>query len=103
MSETRTKWTKGYALPVDGDHIIFDGEVIGISASKKGDPSPWIHNILYRATNNKYVCWSVQAEAGPEFDLSTRWRICENLDEVREFFGEGVLARELYRDAEVED
>ena len=92
-------------------NIIFCGELIASASTSdnnacgnySGDVGRWTVLKLYRTASGKYICSRIGR---------TRWQgehdrysgaVCENVQEVIDFFGHRWLAKELYDEAGIED
>lgn len=93
-------------------NIRFTGEEIARTSSSpdlamgsnySGQTGRWTELALYRTKGGKYVCEQIGR---------TRWqrerdrfsgKVCETLEEVKEFFGHRWLAKELYAEAGIDD
>lgn len=101
-----------FTLEVDNaPDIRFTGERIASTASSdnremgsySGQTGRWTELALYRTKGGKFICHQIGR---------TRWsgerdrfsgKVCETLDEVKEFFGHRWLAKELYTEAGIDD
>lgn len=93
-------------------NIRFTGELVARVASSdnqamgsrySGQTGRWTELALYKTKGGKFICHQVGR---------TRWqgerdrfsgKVCETLDEVKEFFGHRWLAKELYAEAGIVD
>jgi hypothetical protein len=98
-----------FTLKIDNEpNIRFTGELIASASSSdnramgnsySGQTGLWTELKLYKTLSGKYVCQQIGR---------TRWegdydryngKICETIDEAKEYFGHGWLAKELYSKA----
>lgn len=102
-----------YTLEINNaPNIRFTGELVASVASTddramgsrfSGQTGRWTVLALYKTKGGKYVCHRIDR---------TRWqgerdrfsgKVCETLDEVKEFFGYNWLAKELYSEAGIDE
>lgn len=60
----------------------------------------WTKMSLYKTKGNKFICYHVIKSWAYEYYCSGL--VCETIEDVKEFFGQGWLAEELYYEAEIE-
>lgn len=101
-----------FQLKIDNaPNIRFSGELMATAANSdnkamgieySGQTGRWTELALYKTKGNKFICYRVER---------TRWmgqrdgyfgKVCETVEDVKEFFGHGWLAKELYYEAEIE-
>lgn len=93
-------------------NLRFTGELVAHAASSdnqaagsyySGQTGCWAELTLYKTVGGRFVCYRADR---------TRWqgdrdrcsgKVCETLEDVKEFFGHGWLAKELYYGANIED
>ena len=81
----------------------FKGKRLGsVSSSHNITTGRWTELGLYRTTGGKYVCSEIGGSTWPDSPTTHRGAICETPEQVIEFFGYGVLAKELYEMAGIE-
>lgn len=102
-----------FTLEIDNaPSVRFTGEMVASAASSdnqamgssySGQTGRWTELALYKTKGGKYICYQIGR---------TRWenerdrfsgKVCESLDEVKEFFGHRWLAKDLYAEAGIED
>lgn len=102
-----------FTIEIDNEpNIRFTGELLGYAASSdnqamgssySGQTGRWTELALYKTKGGKFVCHQVGR---------TRWqgerdrfsgKVCETLEEVKEFFGHRWLTKELYTAACIDD
>lgn len=104
---------KKYLLEVDNaPDIRFTGELIASAASTdnkaighsySGESGRWAELRLFKTAGGKYICYQVgRTTWNGEKDRHSA-AICENYQEIIEFFGHRWLAKELYDDAGIDD
>jgi hypothetical protein len=73
-----------------------------MGSSYSGSTGRWTELRLYKTKSGKYICSCVGR---------TRWQgehdrfsgsVCDSIDEVISFFGNGWLAKELYEEAKID-
>lgn len=98
---------KEYIVKRDNERdIIFTGEIIATASSSpeqsrsdySGSTGRWTVLRLYRTKGGKYVCQEIGRTQWQGEHDRYRGAVCEDADCVCEFFGQGWLAKELYRD-----
>jgi len=99
-------------IPVDnGPSIRFVGERISHVKSSPNNAHPsyskqtgrWSELVLYKTVSGKYVCQEIgRTQWQGERDRYSA-KVCDTPEEVIEFFGHRWLAKELYKDAGIED
>jgi hypothetical protein len=101
-----------FTLEIDNaPNIRFTGEMVAsavssdnqaMGSSYSGQTGRWTDLALYKTKGGKFVCHQVGR---------TRWqgerdrfsgKVCETLEEVKEFFGHRWLAKELYSEAGID-
>ena len=103
METFTLKTSSGRDLRITGAHIGSASTSDDRSDSDySGDPGRWTEMELYRTESGKFVC---------RISHMTRWQgesdrhtveVCETLDELFEFAGDGSLACRLYADAGID-
>jgi hypothetical protein len=102
-----------FTLEIDNaPSVRFTGELVASAASSdnqamgsrySGQTGRWTELALYKTIGGKFICHQIG---------HTRWvgertrysgKVCESLDEVKQFFGHRWLAKELYYDAKIDD
>lgn len=102
-----------FTLEINNEpNIRFTGERIAsaystddqaMGSSYSGQTGRWTELYLYRTRGGKYICHQIDR---------TRWqgekdhfsgKVCETLEEVKEFFGYNWLAKELYAEAGIDE
>jgi len=102
-----------FTLEIDNaPSVRFTGELVASAASSdnqamgssySGQTGRWTELALYKTKGGKFICHQVGR---------TRWqgerdrfsgKVCETLEEVKEFFGHRWLAKELYSEAGIDD
>lgn len=87
----------------DKPNIKFKGKLLGNASSNDKNNNRWTELVLYKTESEKYVCQEIgRTKMTGEVDRFNAF-ICKNLEEVREFFGHGWLAKRLYEITEIED
>jgi hypothetical protein len=102
-----------YTLIVDNEpDIRFTGQLLAAvsssaeramgSSSYSGETGRWTSLSLYKTHGGKYVCHSIgRTQWQGERDRFSG-KVCETLEEVKEFFGHRWLAKELYDEAGID-
>lgn len=80
-------------------HVASSDDVQGVGGSVQA--GRWMEHSLYRTVGGKYVCHSVERTRWRGEEDCFRGKVCETLDEVKEFFGKDWLAEELYAEAAI--
>lgn len=102
-----------FTLQIDNaPDIRFTGELLAsvastdnqaMGSSYSGSTGRWTELELYKTSGGKFICHQIGR---------TRWqgerdrfsgKVCETMEEVKEFFGHRWLAKELYAEANIED
>lgn len=68
-----------------------------------GDNGRWQVLALYKTNSNKFVCNRINGsmwQGEKEFSDAV---VCENFDDVKKFFGQTWLAKELYDEADIDN
>ena len=101
-----------FILNIDNEPSLrFTGELLGSAASSNNNASSrysgqtgrWTELALYKTQGGKYICHQIGlTQWEGERDRFTG-KVCETLEEVKEFFGHRWLAKELYQDAGIDD
>ena len=102
-----------YTLEIDNaPSIRFTGELIGSTSSSpdqamgssySGQTGRWTELELYKTVGGKYICHQVgRTQWQGERDRFSG-KVCETLEQVKEFFGHRWLAKELYAEAGIDD
>lgn len=91
----------------NGPDIKISGEMIGYAATSdnsahtkfSGSPGRWTELMLYRTVDGKYVAANVEhSNWDGERDMHNAV-VCEDHDQIVEFFGHSPLSSDLYADA----
>lgn len=97
-------------VPLDNaTSFSFDGEMISeaLGVTKSLDhqyeesDGPWAEFRLYSTLDGRYVCEQVRCENWKGGHERHKISICDSKNKIRDFFGTGGLARELYADADL--
>lgn len=92
--------------------IRFTGELVAgatssdnqaMGSSYSGSTGRWTELKLYKTKGGKYVCHQVGCTLWQGERDRFSGKVCETLDEVKEFFGHRWLAKELYGNAGIDD
>jgi hypothetical protein len=92
-----------YTLDIDNEpNLRFNGELLASIASDN-EAGRWTELELYRTQAGKFVCHQVgRTQWDGEVDRYTG-KVCDTLQEVKDFFGHRWLAKQLYESASIED
>lgn len=111
-AEPRQAWAEHVVRADNAPDLKFHGKLISwarssdnqaMGSSYSGSVGRWTELNLYQTKGGKYVCQCIGY---------TRWqgerdrysaKVCDTVEEVREFFGHRWLAKELYEGAGIED
>ncbi|WP_029889833.1 hypothetical protein [Polycyclovorans algicola] len=92
-----------------GPHIQFTGEIVAEVQSSgefghkfSGEIGSWTVLALYRTIGGRYICQLAEMNIIQGRANRIRAVVVDEITQVREFFGEGWLADELYAEIEVE-
>lgn len=103
---------KTFTLEIDNaSNVRFTGELVASAASSdnqemgssySGQTGRWSELALYKTKGEKFVCHQVGRTCwdGERDRFSSK--VCETLEEVKEFFGYRWLAKELYSEAGID-
>ena len=88
-------------------NVRFTGELVASTASSdnqamgfySGQPGCWTELALYKTKGGKFVCHQAERTSWQGERDRFSGKVCEALEEVKEFFGQGWLARDLYSEA----
>ena len=93
--------------------IRFTGELVASVASSdkksagsrySGLEGIWTELVLYKTKGGKFICHKINRTLWRQFDRDHfSGKVCENTEEVKEFFGRCWLAKELYAEAGIDD
>jgi len=91
--------------------IRFAGKLIASAKSScesasgdySGQNGRWTELYLYKTASGKYVCEQIGRTKWEGEKERRSGKVCESLDEVKEYFGHRWLAKELYEKAGIED
>ncbi len=89
-------------IEIDVDNspdIKFYGEKLGIASSKARGAKRWTVLTIYKTRAGKYVCHKEGQSLMPDERLKSSCIVAETPAEVIDFFGQGPLSKELYKDA----
>jgi hypothetical protein len=94
----------------NGPDIKISGEMIGYAATSEnnahtkfsGSPGRWTELMLYRTVGGKHVAANIEHSNWQGERNMHSAVICENHDQIVEFFGYGPLASDLYADAGID-
>lgn len=89
----------------------FTGELLAAESSSQnnasnyysGETGRWAELALYKTRAGKYVCHQIGRTCWAGEHDRYSGKVCDTLDEVREFFGHGWLAKALYASAQIDD
>lgn len=85
--------------------LRFTGELVASAASSdnqamgssySGQTGRWTELALYKTTSGKFVCHQIGRTRWEGENDNFNGKVCETIDEVKEFFGHQWLAQELY-------
>ncbi|KKN14314.1 hypothetical protein LCGC14_0997360 [marine sediment metagenome] len=101
-----------YTLEINNaPSIRFTGELIGSAASSpnhamgdfySGQTGRWTELDLYKTLAGKFICHKVSRTQWANDHDYFYSKICETIEEVKQFFGHKWLAKDLYYDADIE-
>lgn len=104
---------KTFTLEIDNaPSVRFTGEMVASAASSdnqamgssySGQAGRWTEIALYKTKAGKFVCHQVGRTCWQGERDRFSGKICETLEEVKEFFGHRWLAKELYSKAGIDD
>lgn len=85
--------------------LRFTGEVVAHASSYSSTNSKgrWTDLCLYKTKGGKYVCESIGRTQWQGEKVKFKAYVAQNFEEIKEFFGQGWLAKELYDDAQIEN
>lgn len=94
----------------DQRDVKFTGELVGVAASSadrasqnySGSTGRWAKLALYRTKGGTYVCERIEYTRWQGEQTGHSGAVCENEEQVVEFFGCGWLAKDLYEDASID-
>jgi hypothetical protein len=95
-----------FTLKIDNaPSIRFTGELVAEvdNSSSSSSSGRWTELALYKTKGGKYVCHHIACTNWVNQQDRYRGEVCENLDQVRDFFGHKWLSKELYDRAGIED
>ena len=90
----------------------FTGELLARAASSdnqamgshySGQTGRWTELALYKTKGGRYVCHQVDRSRWKGERDRFSGKVCDTLEEVKDFFGHLWLAKELYADAGIDD
>ena len=95
----------------DDRSIKFKGHVIARASSSgnsgmhdfSGETGRWKELKLYKTVGGKFICEQIDATMWSGERNFTRGAVCDDKDEVIDFFGGDWLAKQLYAHAEIDD
>ena len=95
----------------DDRSIKFKGHVIASASSSgnrgmhdfSGETGRWKELTLYKTAGGKFICEQIDATMWSGDRNFTRGAVCDDEDEVIDFFGGDWLAKQLYAHAEIDD
>lgn len=84
---------------------------MGSASSSANNASPyysgstglWTELALYRTKSGKFVCHQIGRTMWEGQRDRFSGKVCETLDEVKDFFGHRWLAKSLYKEAGIDD
>ena len=102
-----------FTLEIDNaPSVRFTGELVASAASSdnqamgssySGETGRWTELALYKTKGGKFVCHQVGRTCWQGERDRFSGKVCETLEEVKEFFGHRWLAKELYAEASIDD
>lgn len=102
-----------YTLEIDNEpNIRFTGELVATAASSdnkavgssySGQTGRWTELALYKTKGGKYICHQIGRTCWQGERDRFSGKVCETLEEVKEFFGHRWLAKDLYAEASIDD
>lgn len=111
ITDTKKESAEKFNLAVsNGPSLKFTGWLIGEASSSdnnassdfSGTPGRWTELELYETTGGKYICRELGKSRWEGEHTKISAKICDNLDQVKEFFGYRWLAKDLYKDANID-
>jgi hypothetical protein len=94
----------------DAPSLRFCGELIASAASSashvgrySGQTGRWTELELYITESEKYICYRIGRTIWAGERDRHSGKVCETLEEVKDFFGHRWLAKDLYADAGIDD
>ena len=101
-----------FTIEIDGEpNIRFTGELVAKACTSNdqaagiyysGHPDRWTKLYLYKTKGGKFVCHQIDRTIYHDRGRLSG-KVCETMEEVKEFFGHRWLAKELYDDAGIDD
>lgn len=95
-----------YIVERDNDvDLKFKGQVLAYATSKDNynDKGRWIDLTLYQTIGGKYICQKEEITRWQGERDRNRVVVCDTIDDVKGFFGNGWLSKELYASAGIEN
>ena len=91
-----------YMLKSDkSPEVHFKGKWIASVSSDDEGSSRWTELKLYCTPNNRYICHTIGGTRVSGEVTRYDTRVCHNIPGVLEHFGQGFLAKELYKSARI--
>lgn len=88
-----------------GPDLSFKGVQIGFATNK--DPyqqgGRWFNLRLWKTAGGKYICQKEDVTCRQGERDRSKVEVCETIDEVKQFFGQGWASKNLYYDAKIEN
>lgn len=95
---------KSITLSNDGAaDVKFIGELLAGASSRDNNSSRWTELSLYRTQKGRFVCHSVGVTLWDDETNRSDVQVCKTEAEVKNYFGQGRLAKELYKEANIEN
>ena len=84
--------------------IRFTGELVASASSDHGGhPGGWEELSLYKTVKGKFICQHAYRTRYEDSTDDFSGAVCETLDEVKKFFGQSNLAKEIYEEAGIDN
>lgn len=93
-----------YRIKSDGEpDLKFKGICLGLSTSLDHNRNDrWTELYIYKTKKGAFVCYQKNRTKWVGEQTRNKAKVCKTLDEVKEFFGYGWLAKALYDDASID-
>lgn len=92
-------------ITIDNDNapnLRFSGELIASESSKTYSSNRWTELNVWKTKGGRYVCQQIGHTQWANETTRYSAKVCEDLEEVIEFFGHGRLAKDLYFSAGID-
>lgn len=106
VSDMKSEDIEEYLIERDNTvDLKFKGKVLGFASSRDAyqDGGRWFELTLYQTVGGKYICQKEDVTCWQGERNRYFAEVVETLDEVKEFFGNGWVSKELYAEAGIEN